>query len=97
MELSDEPGLTKAEQRAAQLAHAPTLSTRAKRIKVADKMDNVRSLRDDPPPWSTSLKLAYMESAEGVVRAIGGDYVEGTLVGAFFRTLLDVRKAVSAS
>lgn len=68
-ELTDDKTLSKVERREAQVAKAPGMSFRARLIKVADKLDNVRSVIETPPEWSRETKLEYAEAAERVVRA----------------------------
>jgi (p)ppGpp synthase/HD superfamily hydrolase len=50
-ELTDDPALSKAEQRRRQVEHAPRLSERAKRVKLADKASKLASIAEAPPPW----------------------------------------------
>jgi guanosine-3',5'-bis(diphosphate) 3'-pyrophosphohydrolase len=58
------------ERKAWQVEHAPGMSLQAKCIKAADQLDNVRSLRTSPPPWSLDRKERYLEGCENVVRAL---------------------------
>src|ERR1043166_7389512 len=48
-EVTDDQTLRKAERRRLQIVHAPHLSERAKLVKLADKIANLRSLLQAPP------------------------------------------------
>jgi (p)ppGpp synthase/HD superfamily hydrolase len=52
-ELTDDPSLSKREQRRRQVEHAPRLSAPAKRVKLADKASKLASIAEAPPPWWT--------------------------------------------
>jgi len=66
-EVTDDPDLTKEEQRKAQIATAPHKSAGAAMIKAADQMSNMRSLVTSPPEWSQEKRLAYVAKARAVV------------------------------
>jgi hypothetical protein len=64
-EVSDDPALSKAEQRRRQEAGAAELSYGARIIRIADKTANVRDLVDDPPStWGVRLRREYLEWTE---------------------------------
>jgi len=68
LEVSDDPALSKAEQRRRQEAGAVDLSYGAKIIRIADKTANVRDLVDDPPStWGVRLRREYLEWTRRVV------------------------------
>ena len=68
LEVTDDKALAKEERKRLQIAHAPTLSERAKRIKIADKTCNITDIAHDPPPdWSLTRRLDYLAWAEAVV------------------------------
>jgi len=68
LEVTDDKALAKEERKRLQIAHAPTLSERAKRIKIADKTCNIIDIAHDPPPdWSLTRRLDYLAWAEAVV------------------------------
>lgn len=51
--VTDDKSLPAVARKKAQIEHAETMSAEAKLVKLADKLDNVSSLRDDPPTkWS---------------------------------------------
>jgi (p)ppGpp synthase/HD superfamily hydrolase len=71
LEVSDDKGLPKAERKRLQVVNAPHKSARAKVIKLADKISNVRSVANTPPPWPAERRLGYVAWAREVVSAIG--------------------------
>jgi (p)ppGpp synthase/HD superfamily hydrolase len=67
-EVSDDPALPKSERKRLQIEHAPTLSEPARRIKVADKISNVREIAHAPPAgWSLERRRDYVDWADAVV------------------------------
>src|SRR2546426_1659248 len=48
-ELTDNQQRPKAEHKRLEIAHAPHLSARAQRVKLADKISNIRSIIQTPP------------------------------------------------
>jgi (p)ppGpp synthase/HD superfamily hydrolase len=70
LEVTDDPSLTKPEQRAAQIEDAPFKSPEAAIVKAADQISNMRSIIDTPPYWPRQKALAYIEKAEAVVHAL---------------------------
>ena len=68
LEVTDDKRLPKDERKRLQIVHAPSLSDRAKRIKIADKTCNVLDIAHDPPPdWSRTRRVDYLAWAEAVV------------------------------
>jgi (p)ppGpp synthase/HD superfamily hydrolase len=49
MEVTDDKKLPKAERKRLQIEHAPNLTARAKVLKLADKISNLRSVTTSPP------------------------------------------------
>lgn len=73
LEVTDDKSLPKAERKRLQIEHAPGLSDRARRIKLADKTCNVLDVAFDPPPdWSLTRRADYLDWADAVVRRILG-------------------------
>lgn len=68
--VSDDKTLGKEARKAAQIAHAPQLSTDAAIIKLADKLCNCRDLLERPPMWDDARKRDYFDWAEQVVTAL---------------------------
>jgi (p)ppGpp synthase/HD superfamily hydrolase len=63
----------KAEHKRLEIAHAPHLSARAKVVKLADKISNIRSIIHTPPAaWSLERKREYFDWSERVVAGCRG-------------------------
>jgi len=67
-EVSDNRSLPKGVRKQVQIEHAPHLSSRAKQIKIADKICNVHDVTHAPPPnWPLERRREYLRWAEKVV------------------------------
>ncbi len=72
-ELSDDKTLVKADRKRLQVERAPALSARAKLIKLADKICNVRDVTHRPPAhWPLERRLEYLEWTAQVVAGCRG-------------------------
>jgi (p)ppGpp synthase/HD superfamily hydrolase len=72
-EVSDDKRLLKAERKRLQIEHAPSLSRRAKLIKLADKICNVRDVTHRPPAhWPLERRREYLDWTERVVAGCRG-------------------------
>jgi guanosine-3',5'-bis(diphosphate) 3'-pyrophosphohydrolase len=72
-EVTDDKGLPKTERKRLQVENAPHKSSRAKMIKIADKLSNLNSILNSPPKdWSPDRKREYFEWAKRVVDGCGG-------------------------
>jgi guanosine-3',5'-bis(diphosphate) 3'-pyrophosphohydrolase len=72
-EVTDDKTLDEAVRKALQIEHAPSLSRRAKAIKLADKIDNVRDVTEHPPrTWSLVRRVQYLDWTEKVVAGCRG-------------------------
>jgi hypothetical protein len=72
MEVTDDKSLAKLERKRQQVAHAAHLSARARLVKLADKLDNLRDLVRQPPKgWGEERVRGYFCWADAVVAAIG--------------------------
>ena len=72
-EVTDDKSLPKTERKKQQVKHAPTLSEKAKMIKIADKICNVRDIGSKPPmDWDEERRKQYFEWAESVVAGCSG-------------------------
>lgn len=72
-EVTDDKSLPKAERKELQVVHAPHSSARARRIKLADKISNIRELASDPPVgWSGERRGEYLQWSERVVAGLRG-------------------------
>ena len=73
MEVTDDKTLPKDERKQAQIDHAPQLSERAKRLKLADKASNLTQIVESPPRgWSAERKREYAAWAERVLTGLRG-------------------------
>ncbi|MFE4107404.1 HD domain-containing protein [Almyronema epifaneia] len=74
-EVTDNKSLPKSERKQQQIDHAAALSDRAKLIKLADKIANIRDIAIAPPStWSRERQLAYLNWAKQVVDQIRGTH-----------------------
>jgi guanosine-3',5'-bis(diphosphate) 3'-pyrophosphohydrolase len=72
-EVTDDKRLPKQERKKLQIEHAPNLSLRAKQVKLADKIANVKSVTETPPvDWSLQRRLEYLDWTEQVVAGLRG-------------------------
>jgi (p)ppGpp synthase/HD superfamily hydrolase len=71
-EVTDDKSLPKPERKRLQVANAPKKSNRAKILKIADKITNVRAIGASPPPdWPAERRRDYIKWARDVVAALG--------------------------
>ena len=71
-EVTDDKSLPSKERKRLQVEHAPRRSRRAKILKLADKVSNVRSIANNPPDWSAQRRLAYVQWGRDVVAGLTG-------------------------
>jgi guanosine-3',5'-bis(diphosphate) 3'-pyrophosphohydrolase len=73
VEVTDDKRLPKAERKRLQVLNASHKSDRAKMVKIADKISNLRSITDSPPiDWNPARKREYFEWARCVVEGCRG-------------------------
>ncbi|CAB3773696.1 phosphohydrolase [Burkholderia sp. MSh2] len=73
MEVTDDKSLPKDERKRLQVEHAATISRRAKLVKLADKICNLRDIvRHPPADWPLERKQAYFDWAKSVVDPMRG-------------------------
>lgn len=73
LEVTDDKSLDQGERKVLQIEHAPHLSPRAKLVKLADKICNVRDMALAPPAgWSQARRGAYCAWAAAVVAGLTG-------------------------
>lgn len=73
MEVTNDKALPKAERKRLQVEHAATLSRRAKLVKLADKICNLRDMASSPPTdWELERKRKYFDWAKAVVDGLRG-------------------------
>ncbi|KAI9343644.1 HD domain-containing 3 [Obelidium mucronatum] len=72
-EVTDDKNLLKADRKRLQIEKAPTASAKAKLVKLADKIHNLRSIGIAPPVgWSEQRVQEYFEWAEKVTNGCRG-------------------------
>ena len=72
-EMSDDKNLLKAERKRLQVELAPSLSARAKLIKLGDKICNLRDVIHRPPAhWTLERRREYLDWTERVVAGCRG-------------------------
>lgn len=73
LEVTDDKNLSKSERKHLRIAHAARKSPRARMLKIADLISNLRSLRQSPPAdWSAERQREYLQWAHDVVAACRG-------------------------
>ena len=73
MEVTDDKQLSKEHRKQLQIEHASHISHRAKLVKLADKLYNLRDLmRSTPVGWSQTRVREYFEWAAKVVVGLRG-------------------------
>lgn len=71
-EVTDDKTMGKLERKQAQVDHAPSISHRAKLVKLADRIANCRDLIANPPhDWKADRRREYFEWSSLVVSALG--------------------------
>lgn len=82
MEVTDDKALPKAQRKRLQIEHAGSISARAKLVKMADKISNLRDIATSPPKdWTLERRREYFDWAKQVVDGLGD--VSPLLRGAF--------------
>jgi GTP diphosphokinase / guanosine-3',5'-bis(diphosphate) 3'-diphosphatase len=72
-EVTDDKSLSQEERKARQVEAAPHKSVKAKQIKLADKICNLRDMAKSPPvDWSRDRKSKYIEWSKQVVEGLRG-------------------------
>jgi (p)ppGpp synthase/HD superfamily hydrolase len=72
-EVTDDKALEKQARKRKAVETAPNKSDDAKRIKLADKISNLRAITFSPPPdWSVKRRLEYIRWAKEVVSGLRG-------------------------
>ena len=93
-EVTDDKSRPKAERKALQVEHAAHATPRAKQLKIADKISNIRDVTDTPPhDWSAARRAEYLDWAEAVVRGCRG--VNPGLERAFDEAMVRARARVA--
>jgi guanosine-3',5'-bis(diphosphate) 3'-pyrophosphohydrolase len=72
-EVTDDKSLPKQKRKRLQIEHAPHLSRRAKLVKLADKICNLRDVATSPPiDWPMRRRRKYFDWAKQVVDGLRG-------------------------
>jgi guanosine-3',5'-bis(diphosphate) 3'-pyrophosphohydrolase len=73
LEVSDDTSLCRDDRKEAQVVHAPSLSTEARLVKLADKICNLRDVADNPPAgWTLQRRQEYFDWAKAVIDGLRG-------------------------
>lgn len=95
-EVTDDKTLEKAERKRLQVEHAPHVSARAKLVKLADKIVNVRDVTEHPPAkWPIERRREYLDWTERVVAGLRG--CNPALEALYDESLAQGRRALSAA
>lgn len=93
-EVTDDKSLPKAQRKQLQIEHAPHLSARARQIKIADKISNVRAVTSTPPAdWPLARRLEYLDWTEKVVAGCRG--INDALDRLYDQVLAQGKRALS--
>jgi (p)ppGpp synthase/HD superfamily hydrolase len=72
-EVTDDRSLPREERKRLQIEHGPHLSARAKLVKLADKISNVRAIEQTPPAnWTLERRLDDLDWTEKGVAGLRG-------------------------
>jgi len=92
-EVTDNKSLPKTERKRLQIDHAVHASPRAKILKLADKISNLRAMQASPPKgWSIERKLDYVDWARQVVAGLRG--IDARLEAEFDRAATTAEQAI---
>jgi guanosine-3',5'-bis(diphosphate) 3'-pyrophosphohydrolase len=73
LEVTDDKSLAKKDRKRLQVEHAPHLSAKARKLKIADKTMNVRDITNNPPAnWGLGRIRKYLDWSEKVVIGLRG-------------------------
>ena len=92
-EMTDDKSLPKVRRKELQVEHVPSLTYKAKLLKIADKVANIRDLASNPPTeWSQQRRLAYLDWTEAVIA--GCRDVNDRLERIYDEALADARTTI---
>lgn len=82
LEVTDDKALPKADRKRLQVEHSAHISPKAKRVKLADKVCNLRDMASAPPAdWSLDRRREYFDWAKSVIDGLRG--VDAALEAVF--------------
>jgi guanosine-3',5'-bis(diphosphate) 3'-pyrophosphohydrolase len=94
LEVTDDKALSSAERKRLQVERAGSLSPRARLVRLADKICNVRDLVSDAPHgWSVERRRDYLDWTERVISGCRG--CNAGLEIAYDQALQDARRALA--
>lgn len=91
-EVTDDKDLPYTVRKELQVKNAPDLSVNAKKLKIADKICNIRDILNYPLDWGPERKKGYLEWAEQVVS--GCKNVNKELENLFYEILKEGREQI---
>lgn len=95
MEVTDDKSLPKAERKRLQIINAANKSSRAKMIKLADKISNLRAIAASPPAtWNVERRREYLDWALDVAAGLRG--VNARLEAGFEMAEKQARASIAA-
>ena len=72
-EVTDDKSLDKATRKQCQIDHAAHISDKAKQVKLADKISNLRDMASNPPAnWDVQRRREYFDWAKAVIDELRG-------------------------
>lgn len=86
MEVTDDKALPKQARKQAQIDHAAGISDKAKLVKLADKICNLRDVANCPPSeWTLERRREYFDWANAVIEGLRGvdDRLEAVFDAAY--------------
>ena len=93
-EVTDDKSLDKLDRKLLQIEHAPHISDRAKLVKLADKISNVRGVTLTPPAkWPLQRRKEYLDWTEQVVAGLRG--CNPALEALYDELLIEGRRVLS--
>ncbi|MBP2646791.1 MAG: hypothetical protein H6Q77_415 [Gemmatimonadetes bacterium] len=96
LEVTDDKSTPAAERKRRQVEHATALSPRARLVRLADKICNVRDMVADPPHgWSVERRRDYLDWTERVIAGCRGS--NAGLESAYDQALLAARQVLTAA
>ena len=94
-EVTDDKSLLKEERKRLQIEHAAGLTAKAKQLKIADKICNVRDVAMNPPAtWPIQRRVEHLNWTERVVAGCRG--VNAALEAAYDDALREARRILWA-